>query len=178
MKIACLSSRTYAGYAKAPQNPEPHSYESGSAPKWMIAGQVAGYLEYNHDPARGHPRFPWVAWGPYLSRRDRRTPARIGLRRQIAQKRQALARVDNRLRHTPSRISAQKAEMTRELLREDRRLLVNALKLAAGNSERALALRFDRHYKCSKDVFSVFRALLQSPGVVRDAGPGGIEVHL
>jgi hypothetical protein len=101
-----------------------------------------------------------------------------GLRRQIAQKRQALARVDNRLRHTPSRISAQKAEMTRELLREDRRLLVNALKLAAGNSERALALRFDRHYKCSKDVFSVFRALLQSPGVVRDAGPGGIEVHL
>jgi hypothetical protein len=77
LKIACLSSRTYAGCAKAPQNPEPHSYESGFAPKWMIAGQVAGYLEYNHDPARGHPRFPWVAWGPYLSRRDRRTPARI-----------------------------------------------------------------------------------------------------
>ena len=101
-----------------------------------------------------------------------------GLRRQIAQKRQALARVDNRLRHTPGQISAQKAEMTRELLREDRRLLVNALKLAASNSERALALRFDRHYKCPKDVFSVFRALLQSPGVVRDAGPGGIEVHL
>ena len=101
-----------------------------------------------------------------------------GLRRQIAQKQQVLARVNNRLRHTPGQIWAQKAGKTRELLREDRRLLVNALKLAAYNGERALALRFDRHYKCSKDVFSVFRSLLQSPGVVRDTGYGGIEVHL
>ena len=66
LKIAYLSSRTYAGYARVPQNPEPHSYESGFAPKWIIAGQIAGYLEYNYDPARGRPRFPWVAWGPYL----------------------------------------------------------------------------------------------------------------
>lgn len=101
-----------------------------------------------------------------------------GLRRQIAGKRQALARVNNRLRHTPSQISAQQVEKTRELLSEDRRLLVNALKLAACNGERALALRFDRHYQCSKDVFSVFRCLLQSPGMARDDGSGGVEVQL
>jgi lysophospholipase L1-like esterase len=66
LKIAYLSSRIYAGYALVPQNPEPHSYESGFAPKWIIADQIAGYLEYNFDPARGRVRFPWVAWGPYM----------------------------------------------------------------------------------------------------------------
>jgi hypothetical protein len=66
LKIAYLSSRTYAGYARVPQNPEPHSYESGFALKWIIADQIAGYLEFNYDPARGRLRFPWVAWGPCL----------------------------------------------------------------------------------------------------------------
>src|SRR5207244_9540078 len=47
-------------------NPEPHSYESGFAPKWIIADQIAGYLELNYDPSRGRVRFPWVAWGPYM----------------------------------------------------------------------------------------------------------------
>ncbi len=66
LKITYLSSRIYAGNALVPQNPEPHSYESGFAPKWMIAEQIAGYLEYNYDPARGAVRFPWIAWGPYM----------------------------------------------------------------------------------------------------------------
>src|SRR6266566_301887 len=61
LKIAYLSSRIYAGYAAVPQNPEPHSYESGFAPKWIIAGQIAGFPEYNYDAARGRVRFPWVA---------------------------------------------------------------------------------------------------------------------
>jgi hypothetical protein len=100
-----------------------------------------------------------------------------GLRGQIAQKKQALTRVENRLRHTPGQVTAEKAGMTRELLREDRRLLVNALKLAAYNCERTMALRFNRHYDCSKDVFSVFRCLLNSPGVVRPTS-AGLQVHL
>ena len=104
--------------------------------------------------------------------------AHARLRREIAQKRQVLARVENRLRHTPGQISAQKADKMRALLREDRRLMVNALKLAACNAERMLALRFDQYYQRPQDVFSVFRSLLQMPGVVRVAGPDRVEVHL
>ena len=66
LKIAYLSSRIYAGFAAVPQNPEPHSYESGFAPKWIIGDQIAGFPEFNYDPARGSVRFPWVAWGPYM----------------------------------------------------------------------------------------------------------------
>jgi hypothetical protein len=51
------------------------------------------------------------------------------LRREIAQQRQVLARLENRLRHTPGRISATQVDRTRALLREDRRLIVNALKI-------------------------------------------------
>src|SRR5579871_5859712 len=66
LRIAYLSSRIYAGFAMVPQNPEPHSYESGWAPKWIVEGQIFGFPEYNYDPARGVVRFPWVAWGPYM----------------------------------------------------------------------------------------------------------------
>lgn len=100
------------------------------------------------------------------------------MRTQIAQKRQVLARVENRLRHTPSQISAQQAGKTRALLHEDRRLLVNALKLTAANAERMLAVHFDRFYQNPKDAFSIFRGLLQLPGIVRAAGPDHIEVLL
>jgi hypothetical protein len=66
LKIAYLSSRTYAGYATSPLNPEPHAYESGFAVKWLIADQLAGKPELNYDPAKGQVRAPWLAWGPYL----------------------------------------------------------------------------------------------------------------
>jgi hypothetical protein len=104
--------------------------------------------------------------------------AHARLRREIAQKRQVLSRVENRLRHTPGKVSAQKVDKTRALLNEDRRLLVNALKLSACNAERMLALHFDKHYQRPQDVFSVFRGLLQMPGVVRASASGSIEVHL
>jgi hypothetical protein len=66
LRIAYLSSRIFAGFAMVPQSPEPHCYESGWAPKWIIEGQIWGYPEYNYDPAKGVVRFPWVAWGPYM----------------------------------------------------------------------------------------------------------------
>jgi hypothetical protein len=66
LKIAYLSSRTYAGYASTPLNPEPHSYESGFAVKWLIADQIAGKPELNYDAAKGAVRAPWCAWGPYV----------------------------------------------------------------------------------------------------------------
>jgi hypothetical protein len=65
------------------------------------------------------------------------------LRRDIALKRQTLTRLENRLRRTPGQISAEQIDKTRSLLREDRRLVINALKIAACNAERLLVRRFD-----------------------------------
>ena len=104
--------------------------------------------------------------------------AQAGLRRRIAQQRQVLSRLENRLRHTPGQISAQRVDKQRVLLREDRRMLVNALKLVTANAERMLALCFNRVYECSKDAFSIFRGLLQLPGVVRRVEPDLVEVVL
>jgi hypothetical protein len=66
VKMAYLSNRIYAGYAVGALNPEPHSYESGFAVKWLIAEQIAGNPELNYDPAKGPVRAPWLAWGPDL----------------------------------------------------------------------------------------------------------------
>ena len=68
------------------------------------------------------------------------------------------------------------ADRTRSLLRQERRFMINALKLAAANAEGILALHFDRFYQNPKDAFSIFRGLLQLPGVVRAAGPDHVEV--
>jgi len=100
------------------------------------------------------------------------------LRREIAQKRQALTRLENRLQRTPSQISAEKAGRTRSILREDRRLVINALKIAACNAEKLLVRRFDQAYDQPKDAFSVFRSLLQLPGHVRATAPGNFDVQL
>jgi hypothetical protein len=66
LRITYLSNRIYAGYAVTPLNPEPHSYESGFAVKWLIADQMAGRPELNYDPKKGKVNSPWLAWGPYL----------------------------------------------------------------------------------------------------------------
>jgi len=100
------------------------------------------------------------------------------LRHQIALKRQALTRLENRLQRTPGHISAETVGKTRSLLREDRRLVINALKIAALNAEKLLVRRFDQAYECPKDAFSVFRALLHLPGHVYTSGTGTAEVRL
>ncbi len=66
LKVTYLSSRTYAGYATSPLNPEPYAYENGFAVKWVIEDQLAGKPEMNYDAAKGAVRAPWVEWGPYL----------------------------------------------------------------------------------------------------------------
>ncbi len=116
---------------------------------------------------------------------ERRRPTARGLkiaqsrlRRTIARCRQVLARLEHRLRRTPGQIDAAAVGKTRSLLREDRRLVVNALKLAAYNAERLTALRFNQYYRSSKDVFSVFRALLHLPGTVRPTDGDRLEVCL
>jgi hypothetical protein len=66
LKVTYLSSRTYAGYATSPLNPEPYAYENGFAVKWTIKDQLDGKPDMNYDPAKGPVVAPWVAWGPYL----------------------------------------------------------------------------------------------------------------
>ncbi len=66
VKMLYMSNRIYAGYAVGGLNPEPHSYETGFAVKWLIADQIAGKPELNYDPAKGPVRAPWLAWGPDL----------------------------------------------------------------------------------------------------------------
>ncbi len=60
LQIAFLSSRTYAGYATTPLNPEPYAYESAFAVRWVIQAQAAP------DTAPEAYRIPIVLWGPYL----------------------------------------------------------------------------------------------------------------
>jgi DNA-binding CsgD family transcriptional regulator len=100
------------------------------------------------------------------------------LRRRLGERRQVLARLENRLRHTPATILASEVDKQRWLLREDRRLVVNTIKLAAYNAERLLALQFNNHYDRRQDVFSVFRALLQLPGELYRVSPDRLEVRL
>lgn len=57
LKAVYLSSRSYAGYATSPLNPEPYAYENGFAVKWTIAEQISG---------KGPVKTPWIAWGPYI----------------------------------------------------------------------------------------------------------------
>jgi hypothetical protein len=67
-----VSSRTYAGWAKAragtkgPGNSEPYSYETGFAVKWLIEHQLKGDADLNYDAAKGAVKAPWMSWGPYL----------------------------------------------------------------------------------------------------------------
>jgi len=129
-----------------------------------LQAQLGGALD--HNPESRRPTVPGLKI------------AHARLRREIAQQRQVLARLENRLRHTPGRISAAQVDRIRTLLREDRRLVVNALKIAAGNAESMLALRFDQPYQRPQDARSVFRALLQLPGQVTTAAPDRLEVRL
>jgi len=66
LRVAYASNRIYAGYAKTHLNPEPYSYESSFAVRWLIQDQVNGKPELNFDPAKGAVKSPVLLWGPYL----------------------------------------------------------------------------------------------------------------
>ena len=55
LRLIYVSSRTYAGYAITPVNPEPAAYDSGYAVRWLIQDRMQNRL-----------RGPWIGWGPYL----------------------------------------------------------------------------------------------------------------
>ncbi len=66
LRIAYLSSRIYAGYAKSSLNPEPYAYEGAFSMRWLIQDQIKGDKELNFDPAKGDVKSPLLLWGPYL----------------------------------------------------------------------------------------------------------------
>jgi hypothetical protein len=66
IKLAYLSSRTYAGYATTRLNPEPYAFESGFSVRWLIEDQLKGTPALNYDPDKGEVKAPWLSWGPYL----------------------------------------------------------------------------------------------------------------
>lgn len=66
LALAYFSSRSYGGYASAPNRSEPLSYETGFATKWLIEQQIAGDPDLNFDAANGTVVSPVILWGPYL----------------------------------------------------------------------------------------------------------------
>ena len=62
LKIAYLSSRSYAGYAGTELNPEPFAYESAFAVRWVIQDQIKGGAKLDYKTGQT----PLVLWGPYL----------------------------------------------------------------------------------------------------------------
>lgn len=61
LKLIYLSSRTYAGYATTPLNPEPYAYESAFSVQWLIRSQ-----SHADDPDLAYDKSPVLLWGPYL----------------------------------------------------------------------------------------------------------------
>lgn len=67
LRVAYLSSRTYAGWASSELNPEPYSYESAFAVRSLILSQIAKKdPALNYDKAAGAVKSPLLLWGPYL----------------------------------------------------------------------------------------------------------------
>lgn len=66
LRIAYLSSRIYAGYAKSALNPEPYAFESAFAVRQLIKDQIDGKASLNHGSDKGKVESPLLLWGPYL----------------------------------------------------------------------------------------------------------------
>jgi hypothetical protein len=66
LRIAYLSSRIYAGFARSPLNPEPYAYESAFVVRWLIQDQIKGEPSLNYDPDEGAVKSALLLWGPYL----------------------------------------------------------------------------------------------------------------
>ena len=62
LKLAYLSSRSYAGYASTVLSPEPYAYEGAFAVRWLIQDQIKSEAASIGAPGTG----PVLLWGPYL----------------------------------------------------------------------------------------------------------------
>lgn len=62
LRIACLSSRIYGGYATTHLNPEPYAYESAFVVRWLIQDQIKG------EPSLNAFRAEWPSRAPATDR--------------------------------------------------------------------------------------------------------------
>src|SRR5579862_84285 len=53
LRVAYLSSRIYAGYARSRLNPEPFAYEGAFAMRWLILDQIKKEAKLNYESSRG-----------------------------------------------------------------------------------------------------------------------------
>jgi hypothetical protein len=66
LRLAYLSSRIYAGYAKTQRNPEPYAYEGAFSVRWLIQDQWKGPEALPARDPQGTDPAPVLLWGPYL----------------------------------------------------------------------------------------------------------------
>jgi len=102
------------------------------------------------------------------------------LRRRIADLKQKLARLKNRLQQTPARLPRNQLDpkAQRATLKTDRRNLVNVIKIATYNAERLLARRFNLAYQDSRDYLTIFRSLFHQPGTISRLPDGTFRVEI
>ncbi len=92
-----------------------------------------------------------------------------------------LARLEHRLKQTPTKVPARslpRRSPRRATLKSDRHDLVTSIKLATYNAERLLARRFFRHYQDPRDWLTIFRSLLHLPGTLSQQPDGTVTVQL
>ena len=110
-----------------------------------------------------------------------RTAASATTRRAARAIEARIARLEHRLTQTPAKVpvtSLPGRRRRRATLKSDRHDLVTGVKLATYNAERLLARRFFQHYQDPRDWLTIFRSLLQLPGVLRQETDGTITVQL
>lgn len=106
--------------------------------------------------------------------------ANAKLRRGIAELKQKLVRLKNRLRHTPARLPKTELDpkARRATLKTDRRNLVNVIKIATSNAERLMARQFNETYQDSRDYLTIFRSLFHQPGTISRMPDGSLRVEI
>lgn len=106
--------------------------------------------------------------------------ANAKLRRGIAELKQKLVRLKNRLRHTPARLPKNQLDPKAQqaTLKTDRRNLVNVIKIATYNAERLLARQFNEVYQDSRDYLTIFRSLFHQPGTISRMPDGSLRVEI
>jgi transposase len=102
------------------------------------------------------------------------------LRARLREQNEKLRRVKHQLERAPVKVPIETipGKGKRSLLRENRRITVNTLKIVGHNAERILARRFNELYNDPDEYLSLFRGLLHLQGSIRRLSSETCEVVL